>query len=265
MIVAQVSDPHVALDPETGQDSDGARGLALAVARIAEMVPAPECILLTGDLADDGSPASYARLREILAPLTMPVHPIPGNHDDRDALREAFADHPLVAATEHFVQYALDAAGLRIVMCDTLVAGAPGGSLDEERLEWIAAQLAAAPEGEPVLVALHHPPFDTGIAAMDLIGLDASARLATLLAGHPDVALVVCGHVHRTVVTSAGGRRVFLGPSTSLAIALDLRDDVPGRLVREPPAFALHVHRGGGDIVSHVQPLGDFGEPFGEV
>ena len=49
-------------------------------------------MLLTGDLTETGDPRAYARLRELLAPLAMDVHPIPGNHDDRDALREAFAD-----------------------------------------------------------------------------------------------------------------------------------------------------------------------------
>ena len=264
MIVAQVSDPHVGVDPETGADSLGAQGLALAVARLVAMDPAPECVLLTGDLVAEGTPAEYARLREILAPLPMAVHPIPGNHDVRAALRDAFADHPLVAETEGFVQYAFDAAGLRVVMCDTQVEGAPGGALDGGRLAWLESELSAAGE-TPVLVAMHHPPFTTGIAAMDAIGLDGVAELAELLSRHPSVALVACAHVHRVAMASCGGRPVFLCPSTSVAITLDLRPRAAGTLVREPPAFALHVHHGGGEIDSHVQPVGDFGEPFGSV
>lgn len=263
MILAQVSDPHVGVDPATGGDNLGARGLALAVERLVAMDPAPACVLLTGDLADGGEPEQYVRLRELLAPLPMPVHPIPGNHDDRDALRAAFADHPLVAATDSYVQYAVELDGLRVLLCDTTIAGELGGVLDGPRLSWLATELEAAAD-TPVVVAMHHPPFDTGIAAMDAIGLQGASDLAALLARHPGVRLVVCAHAHRAVMATAGGRPVFLCPSTSVAIALDLRPGVPGTLVREPPAFALHLHRNGA-IVSHVQPLGDFGEPFGEV
>lgn len=258
MIVAQVSDPHVGVDPATGQ------GLTLAVARLAEMDPPPECVLLTGDLVAEGVAEEYARLREMLAPLPMPVHPIPGNHDSREALRAAFADHPLVAPSDGFVQYVVELDGLRVVMCDTKVDGAQGGAMDGPRLTWLDTALSGA-GGVPTLVALHHPPFETGIAAMDAIGLDGADDLAALLARHPSVCLVVCAHVHRTAMASCGGHPVFLCPSTALAITLDLRPGAPGTLVREPPAFALHVHRGGGEIVTHVQPLGDFGEPFGEV
>ena len=223
-------------------------------------------MLLTGDLVAEGLPEEYARLREMLAPLPMPVHPIPGNHDSREALREAFADHPLVAATaaDAFVHYVVELDGLRVAMCDTKVDGSQGGAMDGPRLTWLDSVLSGA-GGTPTIVALHHPPFETGIAAMDAIGLDGAADLAALLARHPPVSLVVCAHVHRTVMATCGGHPVFLCPSTSLAITLDLRPGAQGTLIREPPAFALHVVRDGGEIVTHVQPLGDFGEPFGEV
>jgi 3',5'-cyclic AMP phosphodiesterase CpdA len=40
----------------------------------------------------DGEPAAYARLRALLRPLRPPVFVIPGNHDDRAALGDAFKD-----------------------------------------------------------------------------------------------------------------------------------------------------------------------------
>lgn len=260
MILAQVSDPHVALE-EDGSDNAGARGLAEAVQRITAMAPAPECVLLTGDLTDHGRPEEYARLRALLAPLAVAVHPLVGNHDDRDALRSAFSDHPQVAATTGFVQYAVDAAGLRVIACDTQSPGEDRGVLCAQRLAWLARELDRAGD-LPVLLALHHPPFATGIDGMDAIGLTGAGELGVLLEAYAGPCAVVCGHAHRTIVATAGGRSAFLAPSTSLAIALDLRAGVPFRLVHEPPGFALHLHRGGGELVSHMQPLGDFGASF---
>ena len=66
-----------------------------------------------------------------------------------------------------FVQYEVDCGGVRVLMCDTLVPGTPGGSFDAERRAWLAAAL----DGSPTIVAMHHPPIPTGIAEFDTIGL----------------------------------------------------------------------------------------------
>jgi 3',5'-cyclic AMP phosphodiesterase CpdA len=95
-------------------------------------------------------------VREILTPLPMPVHPLPGNHDDRDALRAAFHDHEGVANTDGFVQYAVRAGAVRIVACDTLVAGHGHGRLSPERLGWIEAELRR--EVAPTILAMGRLP-----------------------------------------------------------------------------------------------------------
>jgi hypothetical protein len=74
---------------------------------------------------------------------------------------------------------------------------------------------------------------------------------------------VICGHVHRAITATIAGRPVFVCPSTNIQLALDLGDPGAGHimLVREPPAFAVH-DLVGGDVVSHLQPIGDFGPTF---
>ena len=124
VLLAQITDLHLAAGPG---DAGAAHALERAVRALLDLDPQPDAVLLTGDLTDDGDPRSYARVRELLAPLTVPVHPIPGNHDDRDALRAAFLDHPGVAGADGFVQYAITCGPLRVLMLDTLVPGTPGG------------------------------------------------------------------------------------------------------------------------------------------
>ncbi len=79
--------------------------------------------------------------------------------------------------------------------------------------------------------------------------------LAALLAEHPQVCRVICGHVHRTVFGAIGGRPLLTCPSTYLQARLDLR--APGEIELRPetPGFALHAWLGD-ELVSHVQPLG---------
>ncbi len=164
-IIAQLSDPHIRVGPD---DQGSAAALDAAVRSVLALDPRPHAVLVTGDLADSGAPAEYARFRELVAPLPMPVHVLPGNHDDLDW------EGP----------HAVDCADVRVVLCDTQRPGRDDGHLD---LDWLAAELAAS--GVPTIIAMHHPPVLVGIGGLDEIGLPESERtgLAALLARSPHV------------------------------------------------------------------------------
>src|SRR4051794_3171998 len=130
-MLAQVSDPHVGIEP-------GAEArLAAAIAEIRALPQAPDAVIVTGDLAAHGRPEEYARVRELLAALPIPVHVLPGNHDGRGALRAAFG---LAGEADDPIQYVVSCGPLRLVVCDTTVPGADHGRLD---VAWLDAKLAA--------------------------------------------------------------------------------------------------------------------------
>ena len=72
------------------------------------------------------------------------------------------------------MQYAVDVGAIRVLTLDTIVPMKSEGALDAERLSWLDAQLAACTD-RPVVIAMHHPPFETLIGHMDEIGLMAGA------------------------------------------------------------------------------------------
>ena len=240
MMLAQLTDPHVEVGPG---DRGSAESLAAGVSAVLALRPLPDAVLVSGDLAETASATEYERVRELVAPLPMPVHVLPGNHDDRDALREHF---PLPGDGRY--EYAVDVAGVRLVACDSTIPGRPEGALD---VAWLEAQLGAG----PAIVAMHHPPFAIGMPAADEIMLGAADRdaLAALLARSPQVRRVIAGHVHRAAFATVGGCAAMACPSVHLATRLEI--GAPGfELAREPPAFAVHVAVGG-EIVSHIQPV----------
>lgn len=251
-VLVQLSDLHLR---EGGDGPQRAARLERAVAAAAALTPAPVAVLLSGDLADEPSPGAYEQVRTLLEPLGVPIHAIPGNHDDRDMLRERFG--PAGSAPGEQVRFAVACGELRLIGCDSTVPGEEGGGLGEEQLAWLAGELEREPDA-PTLLALHHPPLATGIRVMDRIALGApdSAALEELLGDHPQVRGITCGHVHTTMAATFAGRGLLICPSTNSTVRLDLRDRedlefVPTAL---PPGFAVHALVDG-RLVSHVQPL----------
>ncbi|AOJ87240.1 metallophosphatase [Burkholderia sp. MSMB0856] len=272
MLLAQISDLHIKRPGQLAyRRVDTAAALARCIAKLNALVPRPDAVLVTGDLTDFGHDDEYRHLRDLLAPLEIPYYLMVGNHDDRAGLRRAFADHPELQDGE-FVQYALDVGAVRVLALDSQVPGASPGDLCDARLAWLAAQLDAARD-RPVIVALHHPPFASGIGHMDALRLApaAAAKLDALLRGHPNVERVLCGHVHRTMFTRFGGTLASAVPAPAHQVAFDLRADAPSAFRLEPPAFAVHAYTPEAGMMSHHVYVdeGDgpypFYEPSGEL
>jgi Icc protein len=261
MLIAQLSDPHI---PAPGKllygRVDTAAFFARAVHAVATSEPAPDAVILTGDLVDKGEPAEYAHLRELLAPLPMPVFAIPGNHDTREPFRDAFAGDGYLPR-DGFLQYAVEEYPLRLVALDTLIPGAGGGELCAERMGWLERTLAAAPD-RPTLVMMHHPPFATGIEYMDRAGLADATAFAALIARHPQVERIACGHLHRIIERRFAGTIAGTAPSTAHQFRLNLLPGASLRLMFEPPGYQLHLWRDGDGLVTHTVPLGDWPGPY---
>lgn len=253
MIIAQISDMHVSSKGSLvyGRFDTGAC-LARCVRHIRQLKPRPDVVLATGDLVDGGSAPEYRHLREAVTPLDMPVYLIPGNHDDRAALCEAFPERGYLPRPGETVRYTVEGHPVRLIALDTVVRGAAGGALDAVQLDWLEAQLAAEP-GKPTLIFMHHPPFRTGIRCMDEIGLEAesAARLGAIVARHHQVECITCGHVHREIQARWHGTRVSICPSTAYQSILDLATGEFEANSDEPPAYQLHYWNGA-ELVTHT-------------
>ncbi len=262
MIVCQLSDMHVMAGGGLAYGVvDTAANLERCIAHILKQPQQPDVVVMTGDLVDGGKPQEYALLREIIAPLAMPVYLIPGNHDEREALRAAFPDHAYLNQFPPFIQYSIEEHALRIVAIDTVIPGQGGGELCAQRLEWLALTLATAPQ-RPTLLLMHHPPFATHIAFMDDIGLAAAEPLAEIVAKHPQIERVLCGHLHRPIQARFAGTLACTAPSTAHQITLDFARDAPATFTLEPPAYYVHAWNAQGGVVTHTAWVGDFPGPY---
>ncbi len=247
-VLIQISDLHIGAE-WTGGDPESK--LAAAVAAVNAFRGGADAILVSGDLTEHGGEGEYELARELLSELRAPLHVIPGNHDERGALRRAFG---LPGEGAEPIQYAVDLGPLRLLALDTTNPGSDAGELDEARLAWLEAELAREPE-RPALIALHHPPLAIGIGVWDEIGLAAAGRegLERIVAASPQILGMVSGHVHRTLLGQLGGRPALAIPSVYQQAKLEW-DLAEIELTADPPAFAVHTLVSG-RLVSHIQPF----------
>ncbi len=263
MLLCQVSDLHIKAGRKPAYAVvDTAGMLEACIARLLRLSPAPDAFIITGDLVDMGTDEEYALLRELLAPLERsgkPLYLIPGNHDEREALRRGFPAHAYLRQWQPFAQYVIEDWPLRIVALDTVVPGKGGGLLCAERLDWLDCTLSADRD-KPTIIIMHHPPFVTGIGHMDRVGLKGSAALEAVVACHPQVERLLCGHLHRSIQARFGGSFASTCPSPAHQVALDLNTPSPDNFVMEPPGYQLHWWNGK-QLITHTAVLGEFGGP----
>lgn len=206
--LVQISDPHLFADEQGSMYGlNTLQSLRAVVEDVARQQF--DLGLVTGDLSQDLSPAAYLRLREVLQGLNMPLHLIPGNHDDWPFMKGEFRDGT-ISCTKQVVL-----GEWQILLLNSQVPGEVGGSLSEEELRWLERSLAsgAAPYS---VVCVHHQPVNIGSRWLDQIGLKNSDKLFEVLASYPQVKALLWGHVHQEFDEERAGLRLLASPSTCI-------------------------------------------------
>lgn len=175
-----------------------------------------DLVVLSGDVSDDGTPASYSILRSLTGDFAarhgaVAVYAM-GNHDQRGGFRAVLGSgHPSSAAdastpagVEGPVFGVSEVAGYRIITVDSSVPGRTHGHVDAAQLEWLRTELATD-SGHGTVVVVHHPPVEPVTALHQGIELINPDELADALAGSDTVA-ILSGHYHHhlTDVVAAG-------------------------------------------------------------
>ena len=260
--IAQITDTHIR-SPEIPSffDFDPVDFLNNAVARIQSLPTRPDAVIVTGDLVDCGREDEYEMFLEILEPLEMPIYVIPGNHDDRENLRKVFCPTHGYLPAKDFLHYVVEDFPLRLIALDTMIVGEDGGTLCEERLNWLEARLNEAKE-TPTLIFMHHPPFFIHMTEMDDCNCRHGDKLRALLKDHPQVLRVTCGHVHRTIDARWEYAVVGISPSTVHQIHLDFSPDTLTKYIMEPPGCLFHILDEAQRLITHTIPIGPFEGPY---
>ena len=250
MLIAQISDTHIlASSSEHPAAQLRADCLRAVIADIDQQQP--DAVIFTGDTVQHGEPEEYARLRELLAALKMPLYLVPGNRDDKEGLRNAFGDQSYLPATGNFLHYTVEEHAVRLIGLDSTSPGERKGVFCRARQEWLDNVLGAEPH-RSTLLFIHHPPFDVGT---HYIGgyrrSEEAAALADVISRYPHVKALLCGHVHWLVKRQWAGTQVRIMPS----VAVDLRKGIDETEAQERPIYLLHRLSGDEGIATEVNTV----------
>lgn len=200
-----------------------------AFQQIAAMDPPPRFVVHLGDIVHP-VPAlptfheAVARFREIAAPVQVPVHLVPGNHDVGDKRvdwmpADQVSDDYLALYRDVFGAdfHAFDEGDLRCIVINSLLLNS--GLADEARQrDWLQARIGeAGAAGKRVFLFMHYPPY---IHKPDERGnydnVDEPARSWLLgQMARPEVEAVFAGHVHNFWYDRVGTADFYMLPSTA--------------------------------------------------
>nr|WP_216653851.1 metallophosphoesterase [Nocardioides sp. zg-DK7169] len=237
-----LSDTHASA-ARTGADMDGVDALGALERLLHDVrhVPGIELVVVSGDVADDGSEAGCRAVRDRVGAFArargVPQVYCTGNHDARPGFAAALGSGHLGADGEDRGTLIVPGAdlraaysqvgGLRVVTLDTLVPGSTHGEVDRAQLDALAA-LLATPSPDGTLLVLHHPPLH--IASMPQVAevvLRDIDRLRAVVRGS-DVRGVLAGHLHHPVSGFLAGTPVWVAPG----VVTRIDTTAPARLVR---------------------------------
>jgi 3',5'-cyclic AMP phosphodiesterase CpdA len=156
-LFVQISDTHIGFNKDANPDVNGT--LNQAIDLVNGMPVQPALIIHTGDITHLSKPAEFDLAQQQLSRLrTTEIHTVPGEHDTADpAVTEYF--NRFGKASNNKGYYSFDHSGVHfIALINVLQFKAGGlGTLGEEQLAWVAADLKGRSSSTPIVVFTHMP------------------------------------------------------------------------------------------------------------
>jgi Icc protein len=250
--VAQITDIH--LQAEIGSKLHGvdtAVTLGEVIAAIGKLSPAPDLLIVTGDLAEDGSKVTYRRLHEILAATGLPVYVLAGNHDDIDEMQRSLVGGNI------FFQSMLKLDEWAFLFVNSKVNRESFGGIDASEWLLLESNLNSV-EDQSVLLALHHSPM--AICSSAGCQLKNAEEFTRLVESFPRVKAVIGGHTHTAAEKKNKSHTQFTSPSSFAQVLHNQPKDINApqgfwethRLQQASHGFRVLDLHPGGEISSEL-------------
>jgi hypothetical protein len=156
-LFVQISDTHIGFSKEANPDVTGTLNQTIDLVNALEHQPA--LLIHTGDITHLSKPSEFDLAQQLFSRLRTPeMHTVPGEHDTSDATVTEYFDR-FGKASDNKGYYSFDHAGVHfIALINVLQFKAGGlGTLGDEQLAWVAADLKHRSASTPIVVFAHMP------------------------------------------------------------------------------------------------------------
>ncbi|MBE9006835.1 3',5'-cyclic-AMP phosphodiesterase [Fortiea sp. LEGE XX443] len=210
VLIAQVTDIHLfAAENHQLLGIPTTESFKVVMERLKELKSEIDLLLLTGDLSGDGTSQSYDNLQSLVNQLQIPTYWLAGNHDCAIAMNEIL-NIGMISRRKSFQR-----GNWNFILLNSTVTGCVHGHLAPNTLNWLDSELAKL-GNNPTLIALHHPPVSVNSAWLDSSSLENSKEFLAVLDRHPQVKLVLFGHIHQQFQRQRGNVGYLGTPSTCI-------------------------------------------------
>ena len=221
----QISDSHIGFNKAANPDVVGT--LRAAIAKIKALPDPPEFVLHTGDLTHLSKPEEFDTVDQILkCASAKDVFFVPGEHDvlgdDGKQYLERYGKNAKGAGWYSFDKKGVHFIGLVNVL--NLKAGGLG-TLGQEQLEWMKADVKHLKHSTPIVVFAHIPLWS--VYPEWGWGTEDSAQALAYLEKFGSVT-VLNGHIHQTMQKVEGNVTFHTAASTAFPQPAPGKADSPG-------------------------------------
>jgi len=199
----QITDSHIDDDKLVmGVDSQANLGAIVSVISQKNY----DALLISGDLAHNGTLESYQILQKILDPIETEIYVLPGNHDDLSNLSQVFNK-------SYLCNFTIDC--WEIITIDSVQAGKVSGRISDKQLYSLSQEIRSS-SAKYIVLCLHHPPVSMQSDWDDKMSLENPEDLFAVIDQYDNIKAVMWGHTHQSSEFNRNGVKLFSCPSTAL-------------------------------------------------
>src|ERR1700678_722801 len=211
-LFVQISDTHIGFNKEANPDVAGTLSQTIDIVNAMPVLPA--LIIHTGDITALSKPAEFDQAQQLFSRLrTTEMHTVPGEHDTTDAAVTEYFNR-FGKASNNKGYYSFDHAGVHFIALINVLEFKPGGlgTLGDEQLAWVAADLKGRSSSTPIVVFAHMPlwtvyePWGWGTGDADQL-MSQLRRFGSVT--------VLNGHIHQIVQKVEGNMTFHTARSTA--------------------------------------------------
>lgn len=190
-----LGDPHLVGKDLENYGQNPAKRLESIIDVVNTDYASAKAIFILGDLAENGKEEEYNVAKKLLGKLNKPVFCVPGNHDDKNLLKETFPS--LYIDTEKNLSFNYETDKHEFIGLDSTLKDSSKGIICQNRLSWLDQKLSLITK--KVVLLMHHPALSVGYNIDSIKLIDNSDLLKTLNKHKSKISLLIFGHIHRNV------------------------------------------------------------------